>query len=113
MSSGLGWLSTGTPRWLACQTSTICSISEMSSKYVRYDLIFPPRKSATVTPANWTCQSGRLQPGTIAEDQRSCVISFDKPLGIRLVAHFIESAEQNDDVGESDFTEGCEGSEGR
>ena len=36
------------------QASAICSINEMSSKYVRYDRIFPPRKSATVTPGNRT-----------------------------------------------------------
>jgi glutamine amidotransferase len=28
----------------------------MSSKYVRKDRIFPSRKSATVTPGNWTCR---------------------------------------------------------
>ncbi len=46
----------GTPRRPAGQAPTICSISDRSSKYVRNDRIFPSRKSATVTPGNWTCR---------------------------------------------------------
>ena len=44
----------GTPPRPARQTSTICSSNVTSSKYDRNDRIFPSRKSATVTPANWT-----------------------------------------------------------
>src|SRR5664279_6066174 len=51
-----------------CQTSTICSISETSSKYVRNDWIFCPRKSAMVTPANRMC---RPVASTTASSPRS------------------------------------------
>ena len=93
------------------QAPTICSISETSSKYVRYDRIFPSRKSATVTPANWTCRPVRFQHGILVEDEWPRVIGFDEPLGERLVAHFVESAEQDDDVGERHFAESGELSE--
>ena len=46
----------GTLRRPTRQAPAICSISDMSSKYVRKDRIFPSRKSATVTPGNTTCR---------------------------------------------------------
>ena len=83
----------------------------MSSKYVRYDRIFSSRKSATVTPANWTWRPGCFQHGILAEDQGPGVIGFDEPFGERLVAHLVESSEHDGDVGEREFTEGGELSE--
>ena len=69
-------------------SSTICSISETSSKYVRNDRIFSPRKSATVTPAIRTrrpvASNARYWPR---------VIGFDEPFGERLVAHLVESCD--------------------
>ena len=44
----------GIPQRRPCQASTICSMSDRSSKYDRNDRIFSSRKSATVTPASWT-----------------------------------------------------------
>ena len=93
---------------LPSQTSTICSISEMSSKYVRYDAILPSRKSATVAPGNLTCRPRRLQFGILAENQWPRVIGFDQPLGVCLIAHFVQPSEEHDDVGECDITEGSE-----
>src|ERR1700722_4622196 len=49
----------------------------------------------------------------LGEDQRAGVISFDQPFGIRLIAHFVQSSEKNDDVGECDLAEGGEGGEFR
>ena len=85
----------------------------MSSKYVRYDRIFPSRKSATVTPANWTCRPVASSTAILAEDERPRVIGFDEPFGERLIAHFVESPEHDDDVGERFLTEGREVSECR
>src|ERR1017187_6000072 len=52
-----------------------------------------------------------FQHGILAEDQWPRVIGFDKPFGERLVAHFVESSEHNDHVGERDFAESGEASE--
>ena len=68
-------------------------MSERSSKYVLYDRIFPSRKSATVTPASWTCSPGCLQRRVLTEDERAGVVRFDNPFCERLVADFVEPSE--------------------
>ncbi len=52
----------------------------------------------------WRRPTGHAVPSLphriLAEDERPRVIGFDDPFGERLVAHFVESPEHDDDVGE-------------
>ena len=108
MSTGSGRSSTWRSTVQKLQTSTICSISEMSSKYVRYDLILPSLKVGHSYARQLDVPSCCLYLGPLAKDQGSSVISFNQPFGIGLVAHFIQPTEENHDVRECDLTEGGE-----
>ena len=70
MSSGSGSSSTGVPPRRTRQAPTICSISEMSSKYVRYDRIFLPEVGHG-DAGQLDMLSCRLQDRVLTEDERS------------------------------------------
>ena len=106
MSSGSGWSST----W----NSTATDSSDADDLLDQRDVVEvrPERPDLPLAEVGHgdagqpDVPSRCFQHGILAEHERARVIGFDQPFGVRLVAHFVESSEHEDDVGERYFTEG-------